>query len=230
MEKVKKFQKPVSRILNDDKSVTLYFEFDDEEMRYPQAEFDIRGGICFPTEFKDEHGNFDIQGFAVLVAMDIEKKIFWVFEERSFIVIDNILNNDQMIECHGIASWFNSCWSQYYCRKYYWHQDNELVKQYRLEIGRSEMIQPKPILIEIPWGNDSDARHFVWKSVKSKKLRCQKGTELYRQLEYAKKGDKQTYPAVHALQCALMGMERFPFRKRVSDLHSPVSFDVGLFR
>ena len=223
-------EKPRTAVFNKDQSITLYFDFDEEELRYPQGEFDVRGGICFPMELQDEHGNFDVQGFVVLVGFDLEKKIFKVFEERSFLVIDNILNSDQLIEHRGIASWFSTCWSKYYCRKYYWHQDGEMIKQYRLEVGRSQMIKPKPTLVEIPWGSDSDARHVVWKHVRSKRLRYKKNGELHTQLELTKKSKKQTYPAVHALQCALVGMERFPFRKRVPDLHTPDTFNVGLFR
>lgn len=228
--KKQKFKKPVKQIFNNDESITLYFDFDEEKLEYPQGNFDIRGGICFPTEFQDEHGNFDIQGFAVLVGFDLDKKIFTVFEECSFIVIDNILNDDQLIEHQGISSWFSACWSRYYSRKYYWHQDAEMAKRYRLEIGRSQMIEPKPSFIEVPWGNDSDARHIVWKYVKAKKLRYQKGSELHTQLELAKKGENRMYPAVHALQCALMGMARFSFRKRVTGLHTPDTFNMGLFR
>ena len=223
---MKKFEKPRTAIFNEDQSITLYFDFDEEKRIYPQGDFDIRGGVCFPTEFQDEYDNFDVQGFAVLVGLDLEKRIFTVFEERSFLVVDNILNSDQLIEHRGLASWFSKCWSNYYCRKYHWHQDPSMAKQYRLEIGRSLMIKPKPTLIEVPWGDN--ARHVVWKHIKAQKLRYRKGGELHTQLELVKKikeGKNRTFPAVHALQCALVGMERFPFRKRVSDLHT---FNVGL--
>lgn len=211
-------EKPRTAIYNQDRSVTLYFDFDEEELRYPQAEFDIRGGICWPVTYRKD-GYIDSQGYIVVAGKNLETGVITIFEQKDFIVVEPIINQDtQIIEYPGISNFINSAFSKYYCRKYYWHQNLELSKKWRLDVSRSPMIEPKPTLIEIPWGEDQDADHLIFLMIKRRLLRHDPNAELYNQLQAVKQDYKkktnQILPAVRSLQCVLMAMERFPFRRK----------------
>lgn len=209
-------EKPRTAILNDDQSVTLYFDFDDEELRYPQGEFDIRGGICWPVTFRKD-GYVDSQGYILVAGKNLRTGVVTIFEQQQFLVVEPIINPEtQVIDYPGISNFINNAFSNYYCRKYYWHQNFEFSKKWRLDVLRSPAIEPKPQLVEVPWGEDSDAEHLIWAIIKQRLLRHDTNAELYNQLQHIKQDDKksQILPAVRALQCVLMGMERFPLRRK----------------
>jgi len=209
-------EKPRTAILNEDQSVTLYFDFDDEELIYPQAEFDIRGGICWPVTFRKD-GYVDSQGYIVVAGKNLKTGVITIFEQQQFLVVEPIINREtQVIDYPGISNFINNAFSNYYCRKYYWHQNYEFSKKWRLDILRSPAIGLKPQLIEVPWGEDQDAEHLIWAKIKQRLLRHDQNAELYNQLQHIKQDDKkkQILPAVRALQCVLMGIERFPPRRR----------------
>lgn len=231
MRIIKKFGRPISAVPNEDKSIFLRFDFDEEECRYPEGEFDIRGGVCWPITYQI-NGTLESGGHILVAGKNLDSGVVTIFEQQEFMFVEPIINREtQLIEFPGISNFLNNAYANYYCRKYYWHQDPETAKQHRIEITRSQMIKPKPALIEVPWGDgSSDAGHIIWKFVKANRLQYKKGSELHKQLELTKIDTKQMYPATHALQCALMGMSRFPFRRRVPDLHSPVSVDAAFFR
>ena len=209
-------EKPRTAIYNEDQSVTLYFDFDKEELRYPQAEFDIRGGICWPVTFRKD-GYVDSQGYILVAGKNLQTGIITIFEQQQFIVVEPIVNQDtQVIEYPGISNFINNAYSTYFCRKYYWHQNFEFSKKWRLDVLRSPVIEPKPQLVEVPWGEDQDADHLIFLTVKRRLLRHDENAEIYNQLQHVKQdeGKKQILPAVRALQCVLMGMERYPLRRK----------------
>jgi len=206
-------EKPQTAILNTGGSVTLYFEFDEEDLRYPQAEFDMRGGVCWPITFRKD-GYVDSQGFIIVAGQNLKTKVVTIFEQQEFMVVEPIRNDTQEIAYPGISNFINHAFSNYYCSKFYWHQNFELSKKWRLDVLRSKMIAPKPSLVEVPWGDDADAEHLIWAQVKQRLLRHDKEAELYQQLQAIKRDEKnQIMPAVRALQCLLMGMFRFPLRR-----------------
>ena len=172
----------------------------------------MRGGICWPqlTERSDQR---DFQGFIVMCGQDIRDGTVYVWEQRHFECIDNIICQD-VIKYYGIASWLNKVWTNYFARDYYWHQPFELHKRYMLQIIRSEMVAPKPQFIEIDWTDAAEAQMIVWEYVKLGKIVFPMDSEVHRELNLVKKKEKETSPAVYALQCALTGIERFPWRKR----------------
>lgn len=211
-------EKPQTAILNEDQSVTLYFDFDDEELKYPQAEFDIRGGICWPVTFRKD-GYVDSQGYILVAGKNLRTGVVTIFEQQQFLVVEPIVDQEtQEIMFTGISNFINNAFSNYYCRKYYWHQNYEFSKKWRLDVLRSPMIEPKPQLVEVPWGEDQDAEHLIWAKIKQRLLRHDINAELYNQLQHIKQDDKksQILPAVRALQCVLMGMERFPLRRKAN--------------
>ena len=176
-------------------------------------ELSLFGGVCWPTEV-DRDGRKDIQGFAVLCGMDVETRVIDVLEQREFLCIEHVLREDGTIAVEGIAPWFTLCWSRYYGRSFYWNQPDETNKRYLLEVLRARMADPKPYFVSIGWADFADAQHVLWLAVKMQRLVLDKDSELGRQLQRAKTGDRAMLPAVHALVCALSGNERYPWRVR----------------
>lgn len=198
--------KPYNRHYNIEQStVTLYYK------DASHGEYCVRGGICFPMYV--EYPKPDVFGYAVLGCQDIKTGLVTIFEQQAFEVIDNIVKDGEILH-EGIASWLNMCWSRYYGRKFFFAQDYELSRKYRLDIHRSPMIQPKPEIIEIEAYDEADMRHIIWHYVKMRKVKYEKGSELHKVLDVMKHGDKIVHPAVHALQMLLCGIDRFPYRKK----------------
>lgn len=201
--------KPVNSHFDRDRNATVLY-FPDES----SAEYDIKGAICFPVSYEFLQG-IHVDGFALIAGQDVATKKVTVFEQRKFVVIDSIVNPaTQAIEFPGLAPWFNEMWAKYYGRKFFYHQEPEIVRKYHLEIIRSPMIQPKPGLVEIDWQNDDDALHTVWRYIATKRFTAEKGSELQNQFEMVKATEKkQVYPAVRALECLLMAYDKYPWRE-----------------
>lgn len=200
-------QKPTNANCNlDRRTSTLFFP----DQTY--GEYSMRGGICWPMQV-DSGGVIDVQGYAIMAGQDVKTKIVYVFEQKSFIVVDNIVNPDHTIGLEGIASWFNKCWSQYYALDFFYHQKFEHQKKFRLDVIRSQVITPKPQFIEVPWAEDGEVQSILWHFVKLGTVKIDRDTQLMEKLELTKRGDKQIWPAVHALQCCLAGIVRSPWRE-----------------
>ena len=201
-------KKPVNRHANLKKgTVTLYFK--DEE----PAEYRMRGGVCFPT-MVHSGGRSDIQGFILMSGQNVKTGKVQIFEQRDFVIIESILDSNQRIEFEGIATWLNMCFSKYYARQFFWNQDFELAKKYRLEIIRSQMVEPKPRMMEVPWADEKEAVATIWRYIKLGKILWEAGSQIDRALEQVKNDDKEISPVLHALMALLAGIDRFPYRER----------------
>lgn len=201
-------KKPNSRHANLKRGTsTLYFK--DEN----PTEYRMRGGVCFPMMIH-LGGRTDIQGFILMSGQNIKTKQVRIFEQTEFIVVEPILDDKQLVEFQGIENWLNMCFSRYFARQFFWNQDFELAKKYRLEIIRSQMIEPKPRMMEVPWVDEKEAMSIIWKYIKLGRITWDAGSILDRALEQVKNDDKIMLPAVHALTVLLSGIERFPYKER----------------
>lgn len=189
----------------------MYFPFDKERNGQYQDEFYMRGGICWPMTI-EVGGVTDVQGFILMAGQDVNSKKVHVFEQKPFVVVQNIIGEDGRIQFSGVVQFLNTCHSRYFARDYFWNQDFNLKKSCHLEIIRHHEIEPKPAFIEIEWSDTSEAMTNIWKYVKTGRLIFDSGSELHEQLQKTKGEDKQTYPAVWALMCLLSGLERYPWR------------------
>jgi hypothetical protein len=205
-------EKPVSALANAERRTsTLFFE-----EREP-LEFYLRGGIAWPT-IVDRADSSDFEGFAILGGLNLETNKIEIFEQRNFLTIDHVLEQDPhakttKIEYHGLGPWFNECWNKYYASTFYYHQDTELNKRYRIEVIRSKWIkQPKPNFVEVPWLDDDEAQMTVWRYVRFNNLVIEKDSQLAKELVMVKPGEKEMKPSVHSLQCLLTALDRFPPR------------------
>ncbi len=175
------------------------------------GEYRMRGGVCWPITI-ERGGVSDVEGYILMSGQNVDTRKITVFEQKKFVVIDHILRPDRSIEYEGLSPWFNRCWSKYFARDFFWHQSKELTKNFRLEVTRSAMINPKPQFIEVPWSDDAETKHIVWRFTKTHKLEYDKGSQVHVELDLIKKGEKQTLASFHALTCMLAGIDRFPIR------------------
>jgi hypothetical protein len=206
-------KKPTKVHYNEERQTSfLFFDNRSDEWADP-VECSMRGGICWPKTVRFEP-NAEVEGFILLAGINVETRTITVFEQKSFVVVENIVRKDGVIEHQGIEQWLNTCWTRYFGNRFYWFQDRELTKKYRLEVLRSMSIQPKPAFIRIELSKDSAIPvHTIWKLLNMDKLKYERDSKLHEALILTEKGEKETLPAVHALTCLLEGVERHPWRE-----------------
>lgn len=194
------------------RTVILRFGSDDNPLN---GEYYCRGGVCWPVAVRNSDGRSAV-GHAVMVGFNLQTKKYTVFEDREFVCVDPIVENGQ-VTFDGVSNWFNQCWSKYYCQYWYYHQDETTHRTYLLQTIRSQMIQPKPGFIEVPWQDENAVAPMFWQMVNTKRLKFGSKTILEQARQYqAMLGSSELalFPAVYALVCALSGMERWPWRER----------------
>ncbi len=204
--------KPTLRHYTDRKTVQLVFGRQDHPLN---GEYHMRGGICFPVPVRFG-ADLGAAGFVLLAGQNVETGVIYVFEERPFLTIDHVIGVEDKIEFEGCCQWFNECWSYYYGRDYYWHQDPETRKTYLLELVRSKMVEPRPHLLEIDWRDDYGIEHLIWRMGNTGKLKFKADGELHDALRLLEvQSDRSMLiPGVHALKCCLAGFTRYPHRKK----------------
>ncbi len=206
-------QKPVRAYYDKTRQTSMLFFDKRSDAWADPVEYSMRGGMCWPKTVRFDIG-VDVEGFVLLAGVNVKTREVRVFEQRAFVVVENIIAGDGSIEHPGIEQWLNICWTRYFGRKFYWFQDRELTKKYRLEVLRSLVIQPKPEFIRIELSKDKEIPiHTVWKFMNVGKLKIERDSLLWKALELTQKGKKEMLPAVHALTVLLEGVERHPWRE-----------------
>ena len=175
-------------------------------------EFYMRGAVCWPTLVDREDGSQDVQGYALMAGLEVATGFVQVFEETDFVTVEHILTPEQIIQHKGLAPWLNTNWSRYYGDTYFWRQGDELTRKYRLEVVRSPWCRPKPHFVEVEWQDEAEARQLVWRYVKLRRLGVARNGKLASAMQAAKMDKGAAAPALHALQCLLAGLERYPWR------------------
>lgn len=197
----KKLIKPYAVQWNEeDMNSTLFFN---PESIAPTGRYLIRGGICFPkiTEL-------GLVGHAVMCGRSLDDNKVYVFDEREFVVIDHIIENN-VIEYHGVTPWFIDMWQTFYGDTFFYQQDFEVAKKYRMQILKSAMIEPKPRFIECKRKDDDQSMHTLFEKDMTGKLVYSGKSKVYREMREFGADPKKEYTALHALTCALNGLERY---------------------
>ncbi len=183
--------------------------FDPEKSIAPTGRYLMRGGICFPTLCDD-----GVTGHAIMTGTNIKTNITYVFEEYKFVCIDHILKEDQTIEHHGLSQFLNRVWNDYFAKSYFFNQDYTTQKRYRSQIHRSDMIEPKPMFLELTWKDDSQSINAIFEKESFHRLFYRKKGEIMADMQkYSAKTDA-FLPALHALKCAINGLEIY----RIKDM------------
>jgi hypothetical protein len=192
------------------KTSTLFFAEGEPRECY------MRGAVCWPVLSEDENKQMGIRGYAIVAGQDVHTGAVWVFEEREFVTIEHIKDDDgNRIVYHGVAPWFNTMWARYFCDDYFWHQDDILTKSYRLELSRSKWCKARPHLIRVDWDKGGDVLHQIWRYAEIGKLKLSDDGKLWQALPAVKRdeNDREIKPGLHALKCLIAGLERYPWRK-----------------
>jgi hypothetical protein len=171
----------------------------------PTGRYLMRGGICFPMMTEAD----GLQGFAVMCGMNLESKKTYVFEEKSFKVIDHVITNG-VLELEGLSTWFPELWRIYFANHFFYRQNYTTAKKYRTRIYRSDMIQPKPAIMQVEWKDDDQAMHTIFeKDLLNELLYAEDGRVHLEMKMFTAGDDSKELPALHALSCALNGMDRY---------------------
>lgn len=204
---------PKTCYMNMEKKVSvLHFDKPHKDM---DGEYYMKGGLCWPipVRFGADHG---ASGFILMAGQNIETKKIYIFKQTSFLSIENIFDSQGKMEIEGLSGFFNKCWSEYFGKNFYYHQDESTHKMFLLKALRSKIILPKPAFIEIEWENSANMEALIWRLGNTGILKFEKDSELHKALNLfeIQTDHRDTLPAVYALKCLLCGLECYPWRKR----------------
>lgn len=182
--------------------VRLYFE--DNEI-IDSGEYFVRGGICWPVV--TETG---ISGHISICGRNVETGITYVFDDRSFVSADNILeSNGDGILHRGILTWLRVKWAKYCGIKYYWNQAESTNRKYMLAVSRS-FIEPKPEFVRVTWQDSHQALFSVMYADTTGMLRYSRESRVLADMEIMN-GDSEypveKLPALYSLMCCMYGFE-----------------------
>lgn len=188
---------------------------DKELSNFYAGEYWMRGGLCWPREVRDKDGRA-VVGSAVVIGQRVEDGLAVVFESEPFVCVDHILTPECGIAHHGVCTWFNRMWASYYIDSYYCADLVDVFRRYKLQVIRSDMIKPKPRILEIRWPSWQDARHVLWSKLSLQQLKYRGGSDVHRKVQELRDTDKEleAHPVLLALLAGLTGLEKHPPRVR----------------
>lgn len=192
---------------------------EDDADKWGARYFTFAGGICWPIPVARQ-GAMSVKGCAVIVGLDIDTKVYHVFEQREFVTLEHILGTGRSIAFEGITNWLNDAWSKYRCLRFWHHQDVETMDRYARQVWRCDQIDPKPWLADLASFDPTTALRIIWELLETRRLKHRKGepVDIERQIAVAAGGKVlETAPALTALAVCLAGMEHHPWRKPVPE-------------
>jgi len=203
METKKSLIPPIQATVDQERDVSRLW-FDQEKSLLPNGSYQVAGGICWPELIGDV-----FNGCAVLGARNVDTKMIYILDQREFTSIDHVLDAEGRIANIGIAPWFVHNWATYYAYRYYWFQCDEYNKAFRMRIGRSPLIEPRPSLIPTHWGHDDHVQLIIADALAQKQLVIKEATPLHEEMKQHWADPKQgPFPALHALSCLLTGLSK----------------------
>jgi hypothetical protein len=181
-----------------------------------QGEFYLHGGLCWPVAVQSIEEQY---GCAILAGVNVETGVCHVFEQFIIDSIEPAYNqHDGRVKSPGLASWLQQVHSAYGARRYYFNQDESLHRMYLLQVLRSRIIDPKPVLVPISWKTDEEAMSAMNHWRMNGNLVIAAGTPIERALQSYRStpGMKLAQsPPLHALACLLVGLTLRPWRKHM---------------
>lgn len=207
-------QRPTIRRYDSEYKVAKLFFGDNQNPL--NGDYFMRGGICFPVPVRIA-AECGAQGFALMAGYNVDTHKIYCFEEATFLSIDHIVGDHGQVEVEGLSQWFGDCWQYYFANHFYWHQEPETRKMYGLEIARSPMINPKPMLVHIDWTNSDNIEHTIWRMGNTGIFKFKVDGLLHAALRLmeVQTDRNQIIPGVQALKCVLAGLMRYPYKKKM---------------
>ena len=175
----------------------------DENSIAPTGRYLMRGGICFPMMT-----DLGFSGYAILCGRNMVTKTNYVFEEREFKVINHLIEDEKLIY-EGLSSWFPEMWKTYFADTFFFNQDYETQKKYRTQIFRSALANPSPRFLQVRWQDKQQPMHTIFEKDTLGQLKYRSKGGLKKQMEIYSTGETEDLPALHALKCALVGMDKY---------------------
>ena len=201
MSQDKTLEPPTQATIDRDRGTTRFW-FNHETSLAPTGHYQVAGGICWPKLVGDV-----FKGCAVIGARNTDTGIIYIFDQREFTSIGHVIGSDGNLKSIGLAPWFVQNWAKYYCYRYYWFQCDEYNKSFRLRVGRSDLIEPRPSLIQTHWGHDDHVELIIADALAQQKLKFKAGTPVHCDMQQHQADPKQgPFPARHALSCLLTGL------------------------
>lgn len=192
--------RPKSAIFDPKRRVSR-ITFDDDS----QGDYHVRGGICWPV-LSGEKPYQRVGGYAVMVALNVATDCAVVFEYTEFNAIDAGPHGDAFTK--ALRPWLWACLDGYKAAHYYWRQHDETHRQYRLQVHQDGDARLRNLVLqEIDWGDDAAAEQVYVMAAMGKRLKIERALA-----DVIKGGAEGAFnPAKHALICALMGLQRWPW-------------------
>lgn len=174
-----------------------------------RREYYIRGGLCWP---KGAHP--DQYGALVVCAQDVESGIVYVVAEGRFLTVEPCIDSTTGTAFAGAAGRLNEVWQRFYCRSFYFRDDEGEHRTWMLQCLRSSMVNPKPEMVRADWTERRTEMVIDrWLTV-GRLVMAEDGT-VFRSLSELRNRpgtDGYDMPAVRALAAVLTGLERSPWR------------------
>lgn len=197
------FPKPVA--------VQIVPELEASRVRFDDGtvgDYYVRGGICWPS-IQEVKGHIEAKGHVVMCAVNIRTGRCNVFESEPFNVVTcEVRDGYANVKMYPLGPILNRLWATWYASSFYWHDHGETHTQFRTQVVRDTSILPKPRLINIEWADDGAAEQVFWTASATGMLAMEE--RVYKDVTITPTGE--WCPARHALVCALVGMQRRPWR------------------
>ena len=202
---------PDERIL-DGKTGAVRLYFPDESVA-PSGRYTMRGGICWPTEVKDE--DRQVYGYAVLCGRNEESGRIYVFEERRYNLLEPFRDETTQTACFpALAPWMLNNWAKYLAYIYFVNQPVLTVHYWRSQILKSKTLTPKPVILEAEWSDSSAARVLLADLAERNMLVMASGRGVYESMGLMEGCEGlPERPALLALTCACAGLARTQTRE-----------------
>jgi hypothetical protein len=197
--------RPTSCKWNDQQgAVTLYWKHQDKR----NGEYHVRGGICWPVQ---DRASGTARGAVVICAEHLKTHVVTLVEEAEFLTIepytlDGVMHN-------GLSSFVNTAFSTYLVEMYYQHQPVDMCHSYSIQMYRSRQFGKTPHFVQVTWDNEDQADAVLPTLDGSGKFVFRKTGLFGKAMERKTAQPSAFLPEIHALTCAVNGLQRFPWRR-----------------
>ena len=187
--------------------------FDPDRSAAPDGLYSMMGGMYFPSNVVDAEGNHKIVGYAMMAGIHKDTKTLYIFDETEWYTVDHILSSrDGGIDHEGLVSWINNIWTTYYCNTYACRQYDDLKFGNVLAFSKSRMVQPKPVFFDATWDDPIQPMSIIYRWNQLNRIKYSSSSIIYAQLaehQADKDAERREFPAVHALRCMAVVLDRF---------------------
>ena len=195
-----------------DRTTRMFFA---EECKFPDGIYYVLGGITFPMLVGSE-----IVGTAVVIGQYVDTGDIYVLNDQRFITVDPVVGAGGMVQYKGLSAWLNRVMSDYYLQQMFFRQDYESSRRCMDKIRHSNMLKTAPRFINVDWMQEENFKQMipVHEADALQKLKYLSDSEIKKEMQQYNAENDAIYPALHALNCALHGLEKRPYRKKGIDI------------